>query len=416
MTRRLQSSLLIWLAVAAGLAGCKRHQARLDLDLVKAVSSGDVPRVEIALRHGANVETRFQDATPLILAAGDGHTEVVRLLLDHGANIEARDSAGRTALIESVIGPDAVAKLLIDRGANVEARDDNDETALTSAAERGNVAVARLLLPRVTSEQEKNRALCAAAHGIPVAVVMISPPPGPKRQAAAPEIPPSLGPYAETIDLLLDDGADIETRDKEMSDGGTPLILAATFGETEALRELLRRGARVDARDKDGSTALLAAACDCAIIDMPDTFDSMKLLLEKNADANARANNGVTPLIAATGWGRTENMQLLLDHGAGLEAGDQDGNTALLIASSPSALDLAPAAKLLIARHANVEARNKSGDTPLIQAASDGNLELVKLLVAHGANRGDQNRHGDSALSLATKNHHADVVRFLRAR
>ena len=55
-----------------------------------------------------------------------------------------------------------------------------------------------------------------------------------------------------SIALLLDRGAKIDARDKE---GETPLMLAANRGHIEAVDVLLRRGADVLATDNQGRTA-----------------------------------------------------------------------------------------------------------------------------------------------------------------
>ena len=62
--------------------------------------------------------------------------------------------------------------------------------------------------------------------------------------------------------LLLESGAAIENR---REDGDTPLIVAAAYGDTDAVKSLLEKGADVAARDKEGSTALVAAACESAM-------------------------------------------------------------------------------------------------------------------------------------------------------
>jgi ankyrin repeat protein len=128
----------------------------------------------------------------------------------------------------------------------------------------------------------------------------------------------------------------------------------------------------------------------------------------RGANVNVKANNGATPLIAATDWSRTDNMQLLLDHGADIGAKDHDGNAPPLLAAAGGTLDLAPAAKLVVAHHANVEARNKRGDAPLLLAASGGNTELVELHT-----RAKDVRR-DTALLLGIKNSRADIVRLLQ--
>ncbi len=59
------------------------------------------------------------------------------------------------------------------------------------------------------------------------------------------------------LQLLLDKGANIETKDK---DGWTPLLSATVNGHEAVVQLLLDKGANIEAKDKDGWTPLLLAA------------------------------------------------------------------------------------------------------------------------------------------------------------
>src|SRR5579859_4542752 len=72
--------------------------------------------------------------------------------------------------------------------------------------------------------------------------------------------------------------------------GETPLHYAATFGNPDAVRVLLERGADPNARNRAGATPLIYGAYN---------FEKSRLLVEKGADVNARAQNGTTPLMIA---------------------------------------------------------------------------------------------------------------------
>src|SRR5207302_2039230 len=94
------------------------------------------------------------------------------------------------------------------------------------------------------------------------------------------------------------------------------------------------QGASANARDKDGTSALLLA--------FPH-LEVTKLLLERGADPNAQAPvekyptdmsaAGMTPLMFATWMGNVELVQLLLDKGARVNTADHKGTTALHWAS-----------------------------------------------------------------------------------
>jgi ankyrin repeat protein len=99
------------------------------------------------------------------------------------------------------------------------------------------------------------------------------------------------------------------------SDGWTPLHLAAHFGKQEAVRLLLNKGAKADARSNNAmqNTALHAAAAGRAA-------GVAALLLDHGASVNARQHGGWTPLHAAAQNGDIELARTLLEAGADVNA------------------------------------------------------------------------------------------------
>jgi len=95
------------------------------------------------------------------------------------------------------------------------------------------------------------------------------------------------------------------------SGGDTPLMYAALYADTNSVRLLLDMGADTNARNEAGATALLWAV---------DDLEKTRLLLESGADANARSDDGRTPvLLAASRFGASNIVKVLVDHGAKLE-------------------------------------------------------------------------------------------------
>jgi ankyrin repeat protein len=99
------------------------------------------------------------------------------------------------------------------------------------------------------------------------------------------------------------------------SDGWTPLHLAAHFGKQEAVRLLLNKGAKADARSTNAmqNTPLHAAAAGRAA-------EVATLLLDHGASVNARQNGGWTPLHAAAQNGDIELARTLVEAGADVNA------------------------------------------------------------------------------------------------
>lgn len=158
--------------------------------------------------------------------------------------------------------------------------------------------------------------------------------------------------HADTVELLIDEGADIEAKAKW---GRTALIREADWGDTEDVKLLINKGADIEARDDEGKTALMAAA-------MSDKTETVKLLLKKGADIEAKDEEGQTALMAAAMEDQTETVKLLLKRGADIEARDEEGQTALIVAAKKYNSD---AVKLLLRKGADIEAKDDDGKTAL---------------------------------------------------
>lgn len=186
---------------------------------------------------------------------------------------------------------------------------------------------------------------------------------------------------------------------------------AVKNGSKATVKRLLEAGTEVDERARFKETPLHVAAT-------KGLHPIAALLIEHGADVDAKDYQGATPLHHAAGVAAPKVVKLLLQHGADPAARDTYGDTPLHAGAgggdAKKAAARAATAKMLIAAGSPIDAVNLSGQTPLWNAASEGNLAVVRTLLAHGADpkikaRGEQG----TALDVARTYEHADVVKLL---
>ena len=175
------------------------------------------------------------------------------------------------------------------------------------------------------------------------------------------------------VEQLIRYGADVNAKQKN---GWTALMVAAGRGRTESLKVLIDAGADVNVEKNNGQTALMVAA------DKGST-ETIKPLIDAGADANAKYNSGLTAMMLAVGGGHTETLKALIEVGADVNAkSDRLGRTALMFAARTGQT---VSVKTLIDAGADVNAQRKDGFTALMLAATSDYAEIVDILKQAGA-------------------------------
>jgi ankyrin repeat protein len=199
---------------------------------------------------------------------------------------------------------------------------------------------------------------------------------------------------AEALKLLLGNGANKDAKD---SNGTTALMWAIHRRHGEIITILLEHKADVNLVANDGSTALIMAANE-------ELIDTVKSLLDSGARITAKGRNGVTALMQAAEKGATEIVKLLLAAGADVNATDASNKTALMMASWR-----AETLEALLAAGADI---NTVDQTALIYACGS-NIAPVRVLVKAGAMVNLRDHSGKTARYYARKSEHPDVVQLL---
>jgi ankyrin repeat protein len=284
------------------------------------------------------------DSRDLLAAIRNGDSPQVQRLLRAGADANTVDSDGTTALMHAVIESDVnVVKLLLDGAAKVNAKNALDSTALMYAAT--NVAKTRLLLDRGADVTVKGK---GGATPMSVAVTTFGSTP--------------------VLKLLTANGAEPEDR---------LMVSVAQKGDFEAIQFLLSIGVRPGGADSATLFAAVIGRCEaCA-----------RLLVEKGAPASGARGNGGGLLNETAKRAMPELSQLLLDHGASLDARDREGFTLLMqaVLSMEAPADRDRMVSWLLSKGVDPNATNDRGETAYQLAARMGSASTLELLVRAGA-------------------------------
>ncbi len=208
-------------------------------------------------------------------------------------------------------------------------------------------------------------------------------------------------PVPKALDFLLAQGVNPETANSFKQ---TLLHIAAQAGQEENVKVLLRYGVQIDSRDLSKRTPLFLAV-------LQGHRSLVRLLIEKGARVDIPSIEGETILHAAAFYGSTPLLEDLLKHPPCknlLFAADQDGKTPLHKAvwgvAKPDVVEL------LLAHGAVLEAANAYGYTALHWAAKHGHVRSAEILLEHGADPEAFNRNQDLPLDLALRYGQDEIV------
>jgi ankyrin repeat protein len=244
--------------------------------LIKASEAGFTDIVRALIKSGAKLNTKSEDYndTALTVASGEGHPDIVQLLLSAGADIELKGYKDRTPLARACSnGQEEVVKVLLHTGAKLEPRDLVNDTPLISATDGG-----------------------FHQHG-----------------------------YPGIVKLLISAGADVNPK----GGFGTPLGNASEHGDVEIVQTLLKSGADVKTESNRARSPLFAAVLYAARGEPQLYTATVRELVKAGANVNEKTKDGITPLMIAAEGNNTEIVTVLIGCGADVRAKDAQGKSAV---------------------------------------------------------------------------------------
>jgi uncharacterized protein len=369
------NSAIVELLLEAG-ADANTRQFGNETVLMTAARTGDIDCVKALLKHGADVNAKEKRGqTSVMWAAAEGHANVVDLLIKEGADFKTPLDGGFTPLFFAVReGRADVVKVLLKAGADVnEAMQpkrragrgpQSGMTPLLMAVENGHFELA-LDLVKAGADPNDQRAGYTALHNISW---VRKPDSGESEEG----MPPPAG--SGTVDSLkfvreiVALGADINARIPKAPSGlgvlnrtgATPFLMAAKTADIALLKVLYELGADPNITTADGVTPLIAAAGlgTLAAGEVAGTEDEvvevLAWLVQIGADVNGADKNGETAMHAAAYKNLPKAVEFLAANGAKIEVWNQKnkhGWTPLLIAEGFRPGNFKPSFETIAAIH-----------------------------------------------------------------
>ena len=307
--------------------------SREDLQRAALLMAKSREVAELLINDGASLDSK-KDGKTLLMEAS--RPFVVELLIEKNVPIDVEDESGNTALMRTVIYDDdpAKAKLLIERGnANIEGKDKVGRTILMNAIWKSRLEVIKLLISReVNVNASDDRGRDAVHH------------------------------------LASDPDRQYEYR---------PDLKAGSQQERDQLiLELLTPHIEADAKDHRGRTCLHWAVS-------RGSSGLLRLLLRtQKFRVNAVEHKFRTPLHLAAAHGQKKCVEVLLEHGAHVNA-ESEGEWTPLHNACERSRDSLAIVKLLLDKGAVLDRKTRNGESPLHIAAAAGNLEVVRFFLTH---------------------------------
>lgn len=308
-------------------------------ELINAVKSGQDKEARRLIKSGADINAHDASGiTPLHIAAATGQLEMVMLFISDGVKIDPRSNEGVTPLYLAARNDHpSISLLLIDNGANVNARTQSGYTPLLIASIEGHLDEVKMLLEHhadVNAKDDKKNMtpLLWISEGLmryyfvtaPTPAALIARKENPPLEPTQMELMHRVKPeWEKEAMLLIDHGADVNV----MTDGcDSPLALATFTGDEALVKTLISHGASLQ-RPTCAKESLLHTAI------AEGHREVAEILINTGINVNERNISQRTPLhFLAFYMDEPKLAELMIQHGADINAKDKDGYTALEVA------------------------------------------------------------------------------------
>ncbi|XP_051909850.1 transient receptor potential cation channel subfamily A member 1b [Hippocampus zosterae] len=320
------------------------------LNIFELAEKGDQALLESLVKKSPEVlgEKDEYGADPVHHAAAGGHVTLIKF-------------------ITGVLGPQAL-----------NGCDERGDVPLHWAVEKNQAESCRVLLDLRANPNVLNKALLSPLH---LAI--------------------SLG-HNRLVELLLSSGT--VDYDQPGDLGNTPVMMACSLNNCEALNLLLKHGARLCQQNKLGHFAVHAAAfagAKRALEFVLKAGEELGYLGENHINYLDKSNS--SPLHLAVRGGNVETIRFCIDKGAKIDQKQHDRSTPLHLACTQGAIEVV---KMMLCAHGRVEdiinLKDGACQTPLHKATIFDHVNLAEYLISLGADVNAVDCKDNPPLLLAT--------------
>jgi len=202
------------------------------------------------------------------------------------------------------------------------------------------------------------------------------------------------------VETILKNRNDPDINGKAWDDT-TAIWMAACYGHTDVVKELISKGAELDIIDNQGWSAACVAA-------LNGRDEVVALLVEAGADFELTNKQGDTPACLAASYGHAEVIRKLAKKGDLLDLPNRAGHTPAIIAAIAGHANVITALAEAGVRFDMVD--KKTGRAVIHYAAIRGHANVIEAIAATGADLDKKGPGGFTAAHLAAQKGYANVI------
>ncbi len=353
-----------------------------------AVSGGHLDCAKFMVENGANINTKNNKGDSLLsLATQRDSVVMVKYLVELGLDIndyvkveENSQEAAGDSLIGWAAGKNdnELVQLLIERGADTNAVLKDGQPLLAWAVEKEHTNVLKTLALRGMDFSYRN----ASGQTLMQIAMKIS------------------FPKPEMILILLENGGDIKTKDRN---DDSLISWAASQGSVGIVKFLLGKGESIESTNRYGDTPFISAIAG-------DNLELLKYLVDSGVNRHAKDNNNDTGLHDAARMNKLAVVKFLLEQGLDPKAVNDQGETPYMTALKFKSAEVI---EYLEAKEADIITPGDPADQLLKYSIKDGNLPSVTALIKIGIPIDRRTKYGVTVLNSAIMGGQLDMLKWL---